>query len=171
MNLTDALNKTPLSTMKPLIQTLTSSPRKSRIVVVDSVYYQAPGGQPVSINPMHSRTVESEEDPFIRRMVVGEGWVPLECGHIRDASLLVLVNEGTPRTVRPTEAEAREDADRVIEFGIATVLPSEYRPECRQVVALIFPKESARFTPSSLPHIRLRCRRGRVKVTVNIFPT
>jgi len=139
----------------------------ARITVVDSVYWSTEDGQPVQISSRFSRPLESEEQPYIRRITVGEEWQPLDLGWVGKVGLLVLANEPTPRRVQPTAEERDEDDARVVLVVWDRNLP--YAGIC------IPPREDCRLRPIMLAgqekvSLWIRCLNGITKVTVNAIP-
>lgn len=139
-------------------------PNKPRLTVLDTIYYQAPGDDPVAFKGPFARLLESEEQPCIRKLVVGEPWQAVEGLWLSAAGLLGVRNdEGTFTGVIPTPEQRQEVAARIVEVGVVDV-------ERVTRFAFLRPGESCRFEPADMAALRLRCQRGQAKVTVAAFP-
>lgn len=150
------------------------APQYARLVVVENIYYQVPGEQPVSVSTSYTRmldtpyTVDSspEFQPYARDLRISDCWTQLDIGWMRDkgASLLVLSNEeGKYLSAIPTEEEKRSLKKRVVHimFGSGRV---------PQNLLLLLPGESIRITPWSLEPIVVRCYEGSAKCRLWVFP-
>lgn len=70
---------------------------KPRLTVVDKVYFQSPGDDPVDASTSFSQEIESEEQPYSRKVTIKEGeeWKLLDFGWIgQTCSMMVLENKG-----------------------------------------------------------------------------
>jgi hypothetical protein len=91
---------------------------KSEITVVEQVYHQLSGSQPRAIESRFSRELESDEQPYERHLKVGEESVPLDCGWIKEASQLVIINEeGKGLQANPTDEERKGLACKILEIS------------------------------------------------------
>lgn len=155
---------------------------KNRLVVIHTVYFQAHGFQPLQpVEARYERLLDTPEQHYgPRQMVIGEEWEPIDQGWFKDAPVgsLVLHNlEGKFLQRVPTEAEKRDMESRVLE--IAVIHPSEMGKQGmwdppRQgplSFASVRPGEDCRFEPTHLPCLLLRCRKGKAKCTLTLFPT
>jgi len=70
---------------------------KPRLTVVDNLYYQVPGDEPEHFQATFSRTLESDEQPYTRKISVGPEWRLLDFGWIDEPGLFILDNRGLPR--------------------------------------------------------------------------
>jgi hypothetical protein len=135
----------------------------SRIVVREMLYYQVdtegidPHGQ---IDHGFRRFLYTSEQPYRRKLVVGEEWVAIELGWIKKASLIHIVNdEGKGLTQVPTAEESKAIASRVLEVGIGGKSLFE-----------ILPGETFRGTPVETALFQLRSRSGKAQYTLTVYP-
>lgn len=64
----------------------------SRMTVVERIYHQLKDEQPTSVRRTFTVKLESDEDPFSRKMAVGTEWKVLDLGYVQDVGILYLVN-------------------------------------------------------------------------------
>ena len=137
---------------------------KPRIVVVENVYHQCPGRDPVGADTATSRSCESDEQPWVRHTRIGSDWTPLDTGFVTDPFLILVKNAAPTFRTNPTESERIESERRVIEVGIespiGTVLP----------FTAVRPGDSIRLYPLDGAKYSLRSRLGFTQVTINAFP-
>jgi hypothetical protein len=139
-----------------------------RLGVVETVYLQRPGGQPVSVESRFSRRLLSDEQPYLRQFKVGPEWTLLDRGWLTECSCLVLSNEeGRFHQVQPTPEERDAALRKVVEVGVC------FNDDMRDLIyrfAVVRPLESGRFEPADLAAIRIRCLDGPAKVSLTLFP-
>lgn len=139
---------------------------RSRLTVVDTVFWQGPDGQPTAAETRFGRWLESGKAPHVRSLQVGERWQPIDPGHLRAASAVVVANDGGEvPSVNLTPEQEREAAEKVLEFGswqMQDVQPFVFAP--------IPPGESARLPDPPLSQLAIRCRKGQTRCTVYLFP-
>ena len=116
---------------------------KARIVVVETVYHQVNGKQPVQVGEPWAADLESDEQPYVRYLDVGQEWVPLDRGWIASASILIIANQGPA----------------LLEIGIH-----------KETLIVVPAKQTARFKPAVLGELMVRCADGTTRVVVNLFP-
>lgn len=137
---------------------------KDRLSVVEAVYHTPFGKDPVSTESRFSRWLETDEQPYVRRIKVGPEWRQLDAGWLAAASMLLVANEeGLDQTRQPTQAELAASVARVVLVGVwagGEVVP------CFRVP----PGESMRAEPVSLGAIRLRCEAGEARCVITIYP-
>lgn len=132
-----------------------------QLTVVEHVYHQPAGEQPTGIETRFSRHLKTQEQPYCRRLLIGEDWVALDHGWVNEASHMVVQNmEGRFTQVNPTDEQCKEVAARVIELGYQNA----------KGYWLIGPGESLRGQPNVLDGLMLRCQQGKAQVTINVFP-
>lgn len=137
---------------------------RCRVTVVEHVYHQQIGGDPVAIETSFSRLLESEEERYQRTLKTGEAWTKLDCGHVPEASVLTLKNlEGVFRSVNPTPEEEAEAAKRVIEVGL-------WIGELIEPLDEVRPQEAIRRCPLDLSRLYVRCRCGTAKFRLMLIP-
>lgn len=127
--------------------------------VVCTVYHQQPGSEPVSVDSRFSRWLDTDEQPYLRKLTLAEEWVPLDKGWLEVAGMLVIRND-----------EAKDQTrihNPVIEVAIVKdneggnwIVP----------FAFVRPSESAQFEPVCLDNFRLRCLKGQAKCTLALIP-
>lgn len=139
----------------------------ARLSVVESIYHQTHGEQPTVVESRFGRWLNTPEQPYARRFRAGEEWVSLDKGWVEDAAMLVLSNdEGRNPQVVPSEADKRELAQRAVEIGLAQMHGKPPQP-----FAVVPPGESARFQPTNLETLMLRCWKGSARVTLTLIPS
>lgn len=138
---------------------------KARIVVVENVYHQSPGRDPVGVDTSSSRFCDSDEQPFLRHTRIGDDWTPLETGWVADPYLVCIRNDAIVYRVNPTAQELTEADNRVIEVAVMWKDgPPDYFP-----FTLIRPGDSIRVYPTEDARYFLRSRFGFTQVTINAF--
>lgn len=70
-----------------------SSPPKPRLTVTSAAYYQAPDQQPFQASSSFYAWLETDEQPYYRRLEVPTSGTPLNLGWIEECSFLVLAND------------------------------------------------------------------------------
>lgn len=144
---------------------------KDRLTVVESVYHQPFGEDPVEIPSRFSRNLKTREQLYCRRLVATEKWEPLDCGWLGNAvgMLVVSNNEGKNQQVNPTNEEREVLAAKVLELfcsqGDRTMLSA-----ARQAHWLVPPGESMRGCPAAAQKIHIRCQSGTAKFTLHLIP-
>lgn len=135
---------------------------KSRITVVEQVYHQVSGDQPHLVESKFSRELESDEQPYERHLKVGEEPELLDCGWVKKASQLLIINEeGRFLQTQPTEAEREELQLKVLEVYFGKLSIDSW---------IVPPGESMRACPSSLVGVYLRSRSGILRLTLHALP-
>lgn len=155
--------------------------KHSRVSVVESVYYQAVGEQPTPYLHKFSRTLASDEQPYQRRVKVGELWAPLDTGWITQPGMLILANPAHIFQRQPSAEELLTASANVIEVGVAPQEPepittrtqwSEPRPGARVIVfSLIRPGESVRLSPPNKAQFFVRCLASEIKAVITALPS
>lgn len=139
---------------------------KSRLVVVETTYFQPESGSPYAVEARYGRVLSSDEQMFTKTCKVGQEWIPAPSGWLEgQVGLLVISNEeGKSRQTYPTEKEVAATQEKVLEIGFDT---GNYV----QVFGQILPGEDMRLHPVNMQALRLRCRKGEVKSVVSVFPS
>lgn len=92
---------------------------KARLTVVDHLYFQQFGEEPIAVPFTSSRWLEGDEQPYTRKLKAGPSWEKLDKGWIENPGMLLLCNDaGKKQTVRPTKEEAEYLAKQIIEVGV-----------------------------------------------------
>lgn len=154
--------------MNPLPISPPKAKLKSRVVVVEQVYHQQPGGQPTVVESKYTRRLDSDEQPFgPRRIRVTEEWTKLDTGWVVEGGMLCLSNEeGKIMTVQPSPSERRDIDSRIVEVCLVD-------PETGNVggVWLVPPGESLRAATASFNGLRIRCRKGSARIVFTVIPS
>lgn len=141
-----------------------------RLTVVETVYHQPWGEEPVAVESRFSRDLQTRNQLFERRCRVGEDWQPLECGWLGEAGMLVIENrEGRFLQRVPTDEEREAAAAKVLEVGWEPDGATMHDPPAT-AQWIIPPGESIRGQPATLKSLRLRCRSGECRFTVYLLP-
>ena len=135
---------------------------KPRLTVLETVYYQEPGGEPTWFPAPFSIMLESAEQPCIRKLKIGQILQSLDTWLSSVSELVIRNDEGTYRDKpgRPSEEEREDMKKRIIEVYL-TGHPSLY----------VRPGRSCRFEPVRFQGVQLRCQHGEARVTIAAFPT
>ena len=133
-----------------MAESATEQKHPDRLVVVETVYYQQTGQQPLAIETRFSKPLESREQLYQRQLKTTQEWESLDVGWIKSVGMLLLKNcAGKDLQENPSEQLAAEIASSTIELGI---------PDCQSSFTILVPPgESARFCPSSLD-LLVRCK-------------
>lgn len=130
----------------------------SKLTVVETVYHQAYGGQARSVVSNFSRTLNSDEEVYQRRMDLTPEWQALDCGWIKSCSMLLIENPPLRLQRVPTLEEAVENSKKVVEVSFLSANG-----------IIIFPGESARFTPTRPQELLLRAQVP-LRCRITLFP-
>lgn len=138
----------------------------NRITVVERIYFEADGQEPVHVDSSYSVPVKTNEQPFSRVLKVGGTWVPLPVGWFEDGkcSLLSISNQGVRRAQgrgQPSKEE-KEQMDRAV---LEMVFSDNH-----EGMELVPPGASRRTRPLDLRELAIRCQEGECWITVTIFP-
>jgi hypothetical protein len=154
---------TPTPGNEKLFMPALSPPPKNLMTVVETVYHQVFGEQPVSIESRFERELASEEQMYQRRKVATEDWQSLDLGWVSDAGTVVIQNtENKLLQVIPTPEQKAEIAKKIIAVS--------YNPESNQEF-YILSGESIRLHPSHADKLMVRCLSGNAKYTINAIPS
>jgi hypothetical protein len=136
--------------------------RNGTLTVVETVYHQQLGDQPLPVTTRFVRNLSSQEQPYVRKLTLGPEWVPLDTGWITEASYVIIANEGNgPITKNPTDEQIQEEANRLIDISFMGEDPHP----CMTIPS----GESLRMCPVDLTMIKIRCLvTARCRITV--FP-
>ncbi len=147
--------------------------RSNRIAVVEMVYFQETGVSPIAITTRFSRKLHSDEQPCIRKIKIGQDWLPVEMGWVRDCGMLVINNDEGKFKTNPSEDQLATVSKMIVEVAVQP--PEEKNRNMHsppkigpQLFAVIPPQESLRLIPSG--NLVVRCRSGIARITINAFP-
>lgn len=137
-----------------------------RLTTILMMRHEHFGEDPRSMEARYHVWLEGQEQPFERRLVVGESWAPLSgvwASLLADAGTLALENRPPTRTVNPTPEELEDDAAAIVDVGL--VVAGEPRPCLR-----VSPGRAEFFEPIEGAEYQVRCRRGRANLYVWAYP-
>ena len=135
----------------------------ARIVVVESVYYQILGEEPLQLSSRFTRPLTTEEQFYQRRVVIDDKWSSIDKGWVKEVSLIHVSNEtGTRLRTKPSEEENEDMARRVIELS--------FDNKVRGGGMLVLPGESQKFFPAERCIPFIRCLHGSATCTITVFP-
>lgn len=149
-----------------------AKPSPGRITVVEMVYFQSSGDQPIAVDSRFARDCATDEQPFTRpSFSVGEEWVSVPSAWLDEAGMLVLVNlTGRGQHVVPTPRQRQVFADAVVELGVADGVDTATYKTAVVPFAYVPAGESCRLSPVSFRSLRLRCRKGEARCNVTVMP-
>ena len=144
----------------------------SRLVIVEETYYQCRGEEPFQLTSRYVRHLDTEEQPYQRKITVTEEWQELDYGWVEDISLVYIVNEeGRNRRTVPSAEELEESARKVVEATIGTHLVfSPEKVDGEPPVFLIPPGEAFKAYPAGNTGIYVRSQLGNTNCTITILP-
>jgi hypothetical protein len=126
-----------------------------------AMHHESAGEEPVSVSSEFSYMLQNREQPYTRRLVVGEEPMELDCGWVENPEWVMVQNRtGVGLQVQPTPEEAAAIAAAVVVLALAgsdtgiTIAPGRGQPVPLEDVS----------------RWRLRCRKGTAKVTIYVFP-
>jgi hypothetical protein len=151
--------------VSPVPSHLRADPRRSRLTVVELVYYQQVDAQfPVSYDHRFGCAVESTEQAYVRLTEADEDWKKVETGWIKEASMVVIKNEAGKYNHNPTEEKRVAEEAKILEVSLVP----HSSPPCSCLC--IRPQQSQRITPTELSRLKIRCARGSARYTVVAVP-
>lgn len=158
-------------------------PTRSRLIVVEQIYVYIEGTQPTQLGGQYLRPLKDDEQLFTRWLYADKEWKSLDTGWVERAALVWIRNESGQHPIRiPTPEEKEQTSHLVLEIGFcppprkvenknrtmwSEPLPKEPEPQAK---ILIPPGESARFAPSDLKDLSVRCRFGKCRYKVAVVP-
>lgn len=151
---------------------------RDRLTVVEKVYHQQVGEQPIQIERSFERKLATQDSAYTGkpRRLVSSNWEPIDIGWLsQGAGSFYLTNEeGKGLQRKPTPEEEAAIADRVIEVcftdsdGVPTGTDADGKPTGMSF--LVPPGEAFRGTPSDVSRLRIRCRSEQAKYSIWVFP-
>jgi len=158
------------------LQMRPATPRDT-LTVVETIYHQSWGEGPTAYPTSFMRELSVQEQPYFRKIKVGERWQPLDLGWFKDrpqdVGMIQLVNdEGTFAQTQPTDEERAAADAKVIDVvtdivdagPLAGILAKD------SFSWQIPPRESFRGNPTNAKQLWVRCRSGVARATVNVYP-
>ena len=135
------------------------TPARDTLTVVETVYHQPAGEEPTAVSVQFVRPLETQEQPYVRKIKVGEQWQPLDLGWVEQPGMILLVNdEGKFTQVNPTDEERAEAESKVIAVGNDSGSWLVYPGSC-------FRGEAAPFSD-----VAVRCKSGVARATIHVYP-
>lgn len=136
---------------------------RSRLTVVEQVYFQNINSQPINADSRFSRNLETEASPTKQRLSVEEEWRAVIYPGFNVGMVVIVNEEGSLGRVNPTEEELAATKAKIVEVSCG-ITSSPYS-------WLIPPGESHRGTPADISRMYLRCQKGTAMCTVHLFPS
>lgn len=143
-----------------------SSSQGARVGVVSTIYHQQPDAEPIAVEARFSRWLESGEQPYLRKLTIGEKWTPLDLGWLQGAGRVFLKNEEGRFAAQPTQEEREATMARIVELAVVEPVAGNRHFSWGRVR----PGESLCFEPTNPASLRLRCQRGQARITLLIVP-
>lgn len=135
---------------------------KNRITVVETIYHQEFGENPVMVESRYSRELESYDQPYERKLTATTAWTPLDTGWIKECGLLVIKNRESHMMMQiPTPEEKEELAKKILTVS--------YRHQGR-TGWLILPGETMKAHPNTLGDLGICSLHGNVKYKLYLYP-
>lgn len=140
--------------------------RADRITCSLQLHWQPFGEDPISFNCQYSEILEGEEELYIRRRFdLGEEWVQLDVGHIKNPKILYVENRvGQARTTQPTPEELQTWKDAVVEVALKAG-----RKKFKVFDQLTWGTAN-KYSPPDFSDIAIRCRKGTARINIAIVP-
>ena len=132
-----------------------------RLTVVETIYYQQPGIDPVQIDAGFSYFVQENEQLFQRSTFTGEEWSEINTGWIAKAHTVLIKNVHELRFTRNPSDEVKAEA---LDHWI------EVRLEDSKHIFSLAPKESMRFRISDVKALRIRSTKGQTRFLCVLIP-
>lgn len=160
-------------------------------LIVNSNLYHRDTTSKVKSNPSRFvRILKGNDDPYIRRMIVGEEWIPVDTAWIKQIGYLRIRNEGgKPFNSVPSQEQIQEEMSRILDIGYLLNLPEkedkihktrrtmfdpplEIQPIKVDITSMwmIHPYEHMEGKPHPTFPMFMRCRHGEVSVTIIALP-
>lgn len=138
---------------------------KTRITIVNSAYFQPVDGDPKLFDRKWSQALTTDEEPYQRKMKVGEEWQPLESGWLNgEASLLVIQNLKPRFDHNLSEAELKEVEEKAVELGSALYTDQK----SVQVFSTVSVGRDVQIEP--IGRLMIRCAKGEAQVQYTFYP-
>lgn len=134
------------------------------------VYHQNPGEDPFQRTSIWDRRLKSGDQPYQRRLTIGQEWTPLDLGWIKEPGYILLENRaGRREPENPTEERKAEIASMVLDVGFFAYLDPGSGPA--MVPSLVVrPGGAQPFELYEGARVYLRSAYGSIPVNVYVFP-
>ena len=134
---------------------------KSRIVVIENIYHQVTGEQPMCVESRYTKHLDTEEQVYQRRLVVDQKPRLLDLGWVEIPAMIHVQNEeGRNLQVVPTEEELEE-----IKLKDIILSYTDYWEGF-----IIPPGESQKFIPTGTSSLIIRSNHDKAKCTITVYP-
>lgn len=138
---------------------------KDNLLMVFNLHHQHNGEQPSSLHCVAERWLETEEQPYERRITLTENAVPLNLGWFSDTpgavGAIAIENNETRGLLQKLSAEEKADlASHIVEI---------YHPNMGMVV-LVRPGWVQLLEVTDFATLKLRCQYGSAKCKVTVYP-
>lgn len=166
----------------------------NKLTVTKKVIHRDKDGAHKFSEVRSTRVLSNQEEPYIRKMTIGETWTKLDFGWIQDVGYLQIHNRGgRPFQVIPTKEQIEEELSRIVDVAyLVSDLPTYAHPEKKNIsnkrtqwdapldkvtqepvylpLWVIHPSEGVDGKPALSIPMYLKCRKGQVTVSVFISP-
>ena len=158
---------------------VTEAPKiQDRLTVVEKVYHQQHGEQPIQIERSFERMLQTQDAPYNGhpRRTISEEWTPLDFGWLEDGGVsvaYVINDEGKNLKTMPTAEEKAAIAAKVLEIAnVVDLLDIDGTTKSTPVgmIITIPPGETRLLSLDNFDPIRVRCRSGVARVSIWLFP-
>ena len=155
-----------------------SSVPAARLTVVESIYYQAHDGEPITAGEPFGFWLQTDEQPCSRRQWIEPSWSLLDLGWMVKhpiSQLHVTHLADPPGQTQPTPQDQDRKARRVIELGILDrhylYHPDQPIPDGAVTPTwILLPGESMRGRPAPGMRLVARAPHGRGRLVVTAYP-
>ena len=135
----------------------------NRLTVVELVYHQTLGEQPVCVESRFVRSLASSEQLYQRRKAATVAWQPLDFGWVDDPGTIVICNtEGLPYQQLRTLEQRQAMEEKFLEVT--------YDGCPQELTFIIRAGESMRLHPSKPLRLQLRSPVEGVRYTITAIP-
>lgn len=143
---------------------------RALVTQVAATTYQVLGEQPRTVADGHTqRWLASDEQPYERKLRIGEEPQALDQGWVGKAGLMVLINDPARFQRVPTEQEKHDAEARVVELGQLTAAGGGY---VFHPLILVRPGSRVEIEPAeSVFQWHARCRRGEARCILWVLPS
>lgn len=140
-----------------------------RLVVIEQLYYQGVGQQPISIDSRFIKTIESEEQPFTRLFTVSTEWTPVPIGWLTYVSRICISNdEGKHLRHQLSTQDKVLLSKKILYIGTACYLCG--MPGVVHTFSYLLPGEACQVQAFQVQDLRLKSETGEVPVTITALP-
>jgi len=136
---------------------------KNRVTVVEQVYHQIVGQEPVPFESRYSYELQSDEQAYHRSCKAAEQFEAIDLGWLtnQEGMLVIRNEEGRNLTKKLSPEEQAELAQKQLLLGLPAV------PDSCWVIA---PGETIKGTPVSVQKLSIRATKGVVRFSLLILP-